>query len=505
MVDRMQQLKVLVLFAVVLQACSGIFPVDDEKSGSNYQIPPPPGPVENKNDSLHISPIALDNYMINPGIGWQDGPEPFGIVGFPGTVSYSNRREIAWSVLNPQEGVFDWSALERQLAQAKKQGNQFSFRVYTMVGEEYGDHMIPEWVLEKGATLLPNGEPDYSNCEYQAEWAKFVNELARLYDGNPDIAFIDISGYGNFNEWSWQDQQTEWDDVWSDQYGDGEASPQWFTTLDGQARRRLADMFIGGSFQGHECRTGDGDKAQVDYAYAGFQKTQLVMPYAGIVQSTQYVFSRRKDVGFRYDCLGFEGKPVFDKVGEMLSEIWKTAPVVFELCTPQQVDAEDATWLLQAAHGSIVHNNNWQYDKTVLEDMMKYAGYRYFLEEMNVQVDGRVMNLGMTWQNLGYAVSYPKMGQDFSLALYLLDYSGHPVFTHPFDVDISSWMPSSALPADKNFYELVQTIEVSNEVEAGKYLVAIAIIDDRTGKSIQLAMGGRDSQGYYVLFPIEIE
>ena len=64
---------------------------------------------------------------------------------------------------------------------------------------------MPEWVLQKGAKILNSGEPDYSNCRYQEEWGKFVAELIARYDGNPDIAFIDISGYGNFSEWSWRD------------------------------------------------------------------------------------------------------------------------------------------------------------------------------------------------------------------------------------------------------------------------------------------------------------
>src|SRR5215203_5201570 len=114
-----------------------------------------------------------------------------------------------------------------------------------MVGAPFDGHMIPDWVLRKGAKLFADGEPDYSNCIYQETWARFVEQLSIRYDGNPDVAFIDISGYGNFNEWGWQNQQTEWDELWADHYSLGTAVPADFQTLDGQARKRLADMFIG--------------------------------------------------------------------------------------------------------------------------------------------------------------------------------------------------------------------------------------------------------------------
>jgi hypothetical protein len=502
--------RFLKLFIVLLavsfqQGCSVFFTDKGKDIKSDYVIPPPPGPVTVESNVVKIMPVVVNDYITNPGIGWQDGPEPYGILGFPETVTYSYRRKISWAILNPKEGIYDWSALDEQLAEAKKQGKQFSFRVYTMVGEDFDGHMIPAWVIEKGASLFPNGEPIYSNCVYQEEWGRFVDELVSRYDGNSDIAFIDISGYGNFNEWSWRDQQTDWDEEWQDNYEAGNYSAEGFTTLDGQSRRRLADMFIGGSFQGHQCRTADGQTLHVDYAYGGFQKTQLLMPYAGIVQSSQYVFSRRPDVGFRYDCLGYEGEHVFEKIKDILSEVWKTAPVVFELCRPDDVEVEDAKWLLEAAHGSIVHNNNWKYELPALEDMMRYAGYRYFLQKMEVEAEDRILGVKMVWQNLGFAPSYPKMGQNFQMYFHLLNYYGESVYSEPMAADISSWMPATSSTESVIGYEVVQSVEISDEVEPGKYLVAVDILDQRTGKPILLAMGGRDEQGFYVMFPIEIK
>jgi len=495
-------IRILAVYLSVffLQACV------TNKKMSDYIVPDFPGPITMDGGTVKVSPVIVDDYITNPGIGWQDGPEPFGILGFPETVDYSYRRKISWAILNPIEETYDWTALDQQLEEAKSSGKQFSFRVYTMVGEGYEGHVMPDWVLIKGASLFPNGEPDYSNCVYQEEWGEFVNELVRTYDGNSDIAFIDISGYGNFNEWAWQDQQTEWDGAWEDYVESGDMLPQdHFMTLDGQARRRLADMFIGGEYREHQCQNADGSISEVYYSYDGFRETQLLMPYAGIVQSSEYVFARRKDVGFRYDCLGLRGKYVFDKTNSILRDVWRTAPVAFELCKPEDVEVEDVGWLLENAHGSIVHNNNWAYDLDTLSNVMKYAGYRYFLQEAEFHVEKKNINIRMFWKNIGFAPSYPKMGQEFILKFHILNDWGEPVYSTELPAEIPSWMPSATLPAESSSYAISYSIVLPSDVEKGEYLAAIELLDTRTEKPLLLAMGGRDKNGLYVLSPLEIK
>jgi len=477
----------------------------DDRNIEQYVLPTLPGPIVEYDGVASIEPVLLNDHLANPGMGWQDGPEPFGFMNFPETVSYSNRREIAWSVLNPAEDLYDWSALNEQMESAIRDGKQFSFRVYTFVGEGFDGHMIPEWVLDLGAGFLPSGEPDYSNCIYQEKWGRFVNEMVRKYDGDPDIAFIDISGYGNFSEWSWQDSQTEWDEQWNTNYSSGSPSASDFLSLDGQARRRLVDMFIGGSFQGHACRMPDGGIAQVDYSYKGFQKTQLVMPYAGIVQSTQYVLYRRSDVGFRHDCLGREAARVYEKVGGEIDRIWPNAPVVFELCKPDEMDINEAETLLQLSHGSIVHNNNWAYSYGQLEDMMSGVGYRYFLKKASTELKGRNLLLKMEWQNLGSAPNYPKMGQDFKLFFYLVSYTGRQVFKTPIRVDVHDWLPGIATSGENKSYHVSENISLPIFLVEDRYLAGISIIDARTKKPINLPFGAKDSNGITILFPIKMK
>lgn len=453
-------------------------------------------------DEVVVHPVRFDGYLLNPGMGWQADNSPSAQY-FSESVAYADREKITWKNLNPAENVYDWSSLSSELARAISQGKQLSFRVFTMSGESYGGHQVPDWVLQKGAVILSHGEPDYSNCVYQEEWGKFVVALLERYDGDPSIAFIDISGYGNFNEWSWRNQ-TEWDSLWDENYINGTANSTTLQTLDGQARRRLADMFIGGSFSSHQCRTASGVVLMNSYAYAGAQKTQLILPYAGILQSTQYVFLKRKDVGFRYDCLGRQ----IDLPGEV-SQIWRAAPVIYELCSSEDFDANIAQQMMQNTHPVLIHNNNYDQSLNVLQKMIISVGYRFFLKEARFKPIGQTQErffINMIWQNLGTSIPYKKMGQRLSLHLYFVDqHTNQVVYETIADADTAAWLPSdwflSVAPPE---FQVNVSFVIPETLPAGEYSLEVSLLDERTGAPVQLAMNGLNSAGRYYLSVVKI-
>lgn len=453
-----------------------------------------------------INPIPIDSYLSNPGIGWQDEfNSSFRYL--PETVVYSKRIDISWDNLNPAEGIYNWTALDDQLSFAVDSGRQYSFRVYTMVGETFGGHKIPLWVLEKGAKLMPSGEPDYSNCVYQEEWGKFVQELKNRYDGNTDIAFIDISGYGNFNEWSWRDDQTVWDKLWEQNYHDGTANASTIQTIDGQARRRLADMFIGGTFDNHMCFDENGSLKTTSYSYEGFTATQLVMPFAGISQSVQYVNLRRPDVGLRYDSLGRLDSSTFIHIDNEFSQIWRRAPIVFELSKPEEFNVNAANQQLQTSHASLVHNNDYEKGKNILQDLLSDIGYRYFLKQAKFDIElmpGGMIDFVMIWQNIGTAPNYPKMGQNFQLHVNLIDQQDNMIADYVIPENISSWYPSASVDVPSPEYEITHVIYLPENLSSGVYSLMVSIIDIRTGKPINLAFSGNNKFGQYHLTDIVI-
>jgi hypothetical protein len=481
---------------------------------------------------LFISPViaqetqtvtyqASEEYIQNHGIGWQYMSSS-NISVLPESVSYIERSQISWKLLNPSEGVYNWSLIDSHVNRASSLRKQTSFRVYTMRGESFGTHQVPDWVIAKGAKILTTGEPDYANCTYQDEWTKFVQLLRARYDGNPNIAFIDISGYGNFNEWSWQNQ-TEWDDKWAAAYANYVAGKtpaptrSLFTTLDGQARRRLADAFAGGTFPTHQCRTLTGEVKTVSYTYPGFQKTQLIQPIAGVRQSTQYARVTHPKVGFRYDCLGRSGSTaaVFKKdYGEFFGTAWRTVPVIFELCSVNWSDAGFLTRakdLLQYAHGTLVHDNpNGSVNAIATRSLMRDVGYKYTLKDAVLPKtirSGQSSTITLNWQNTGYAKNYPSMGQKFVLRYYLLDANNNEVFFANVNTDIEKWLPAETLPGIAPVNTVKATFTPSATLVPGQYKIAVNIINARNSRDINLAMQNKlqvGAKSYYIVGGVEL-
>lgn len=454
-------------------------------------LPSPPAAVETALDTMATF-VPLDDYLANPGMGWQE-TQTLDNPSLPETTAY-RRSQYSWQDQNPAENSFNWSAVDADIQKMASQGKQLSFRIYTMRGEQWGGHQTPQWVLSKGAVILPSGEPDYSNCVYQAQWAKFVEAMRKKYDGNPTLAFIDISGYGNFNEWSWQEQTN---------VEEG--------SLDSQARRRLADMFIGGSGS-VQCRNASSQTQSVSYNYPGFQKTQLLMPYAGIQQSLRYVAGRRADVGFRHDCLGSaeHTNSMMEKVGDVIAQLWRRAPVVFEFCTGSTSDQtfiNNAADILRQAHGSIVHDNlTGSRSAFILSTLLKFVGYRFAPLQISYPSSlkpGSRFNLSMTWVNLGSAPAYPKMGQDFELHVYLMS-SNTVIRDWPINANIAAWMPADPLPGSPPQQAVNQTLQFPSTVRSGAYTIRVAIINRRNGQPINLAFPNRDARGRYLVGTINV-
>lgn len=472
-----------------------------EAQATPWRIPLTPRPPVEYQD---VYPIALGGtYLTNPGMGWQQDAESQHPDLLPETVAYGVRHHIGWNTLNPADGVYDWSALDAELEQAVAQGKQYSFRVQTMAGGNFGGAKLPDWVLEAGAVLMPSGAPDYSNCIYQEKWAAFVDRLIARYDGNLNIAYIDISGYGDFNEWSWG-EQTHWDGAWESDVTKGVYDPAAFQSLDGQARRRLADMFIGGAFQHHACRDRNDEVHYVDYSYRGFQRTQLLMPYGGIRQSTQYVASRRRDVGFRFDCLGGESP---DRVIAAAGETWRSAPVVFELCQPEAFSLDVAHTVLTQTHGSLVHDNYSALTPAAAQDLMLRVGYRYVLRSARLPMTGapgEELRISMDWLNTGTSPAYARMGQDFRLHFYLVGQNGQTAVDQILPTDISTWMPADTLGGQPPDYLVDAAIGLSPQLPVGVYKLAVEILDHRTGLPISLGFGTPDAMGRYPLATVTV-
>ena len=74
-----------------------------------------------------------------------------------------------------------------------------------------GHYVTPKWVFDAGAVPLavpddssPTGQQiipkNWDDPVFLQKMKAFVQALGKHYDGNPDIAFLDIRSYGNWGE-----------------------------------------------------------------------------------------------------------------------------------------------------------------------------------------------------------------------------------------------------------------------------------------------------------------
>jgi hypothetical protein len=155
--------------------------------------------------------------LTNPGKGWSSGgvpdrqpPEVRELVGM-GVL------RVDWARVEPREGEYDWSLLDRFLDAWGRAGKVCNIGVmcantHTHDPEGYA---TPKWVFDAGAKkieivldpkLPTSGTPGkkvapvFDDPVFLAKYADFLRAFAARYDGDPRIAVLDIRSYGNWGE-----------------------------------------------------------------------------------------------------------------------------------------------------------------------------------------------------------------------------------------------------------------------------------------------------------------
>ncbi len=168
-----------------------------------------------------VRPQDTGAALENPMMGWvfhyyDNVPSNYGsrlapsdtLDDFPGlTVVYLR---IPWSYLEPEEGRFNWAVLDTPAERWIAKGKQVAFRF--SCSESWTRWATPEWVEKAGAQghnftsgkgADPNGpfwEPDYDDPVFLEKLDHFLAAAAARYDGNPEVAFVDVGSFGVWGE-----------------------------------------------------------------------------------------------------------------------------------------------------------------------------------------------------------------------------------------------------------------------------------------------------------------
>lgn len=389
-----------------LAAVTVVHPVDDGRALVNPDMGLMAYCYSNK-------PWNYSEFLKGPGDTCQD---------FPGCSAVYMR--LPWSIIEPQDGVFNWQALDTPAQRWIERGAQIAIRITAT--ESWMRHATPEWVKNAGAAGIefemprrdseyrdarPLWEPDYGDPVFLEKLEGLVRALASRYDGNPHVAFIDIGTYG----------------LW----GEGHT----VHTSKAGPKKAFADM-----------------KLQIDMYRRYFRRTRLVLsddvdgPQNKTGNCPILDYARSVGVAWRDDSILCLPPPNHWHHADQAERYWRTLPVVLETqhfwpsyfiqkawtedLLVRSVEEHHASWLS-------IHGDPWlilKHSSNAVARINRRIGYRFQLHELSypsrVKVvsgkrgdGGEPLRVKWKWANAGVAPCY----RDLFPCLTVKDGAGNPL------------------------------------------------------------------------------
>lgn len=175
----------------------------------------------------YVFPETISGALHNPGTGWISLEEPTSVgritKDFYGDMPLVDNIGVqtCWGLIEKEKGVFDWSGIDDLIYYWTGKGKKINFRICTdnlMLPSVYNG--VPNWLIdemvEKYGVEASYETYDYSysgalvnqilamnlaNEYYLERFDIFMDALSKRYAGNPDLATIDIRGFGCWSEW----------------------------------------------------------------------------------------------------------------------------------------------------------------------------------------------------------------------------------------------------------------------------------------------------------------
>jgi hypothetical protein len=175
---------------------------------------PNPNGAFAEGELFKAAPTDHGGALINPDMGWtlhfySNIPSNYGskleasdtVDDFPGLSTVYLR--LPWAFIEPEEGKFDWETLDTPAQRWIDKGKKVALRITSM--ESWMQKATPQWVFDAGATSygVDNDrlvEPEYDDPIFLEKVENFVRAMAARYDGNPNVAFVDIGHFGMWGE-----------------------------------------------------------------------------------------------------------------------------------------------------------------------------------------------------------------------------------------------------------------------------------------------------------------
>ena len=117
-------------------------------------------------------------------------------------------RRFDWRELQKDNGAYDFSLIEQELAAAKARGGRFSFGLMA-IHEGGPNNAMPtvisnasnSWTVASSWTGQTLVVPDWNSEGFLGGWDRLMAALGARYANDERLAWLDIGGYGNWGEW----------------------------------------------------------------------------------------------------------------------------------------------------------------------------------------------------------------------------------------------------------------------------------------------------------------
>ena len=302
--------------------------------------------------------------------------------------------------------------------------------------------------------------PDWNDTIFLKKLENFIKAFGERYDGNPNIAYIDIRAYGNWGE-------------------------QHVTQLGGTpiASEALYNNYI---------------KPYEKY----FKHTQLVNPYGLVQYNDTYFKSIDEGVSIRRDGImaSYTGKECFQYAYGKL-------PTIFEFHDTYNNMKKNGQWSEEKV---LEYINEWKpsymdfYPEMYKDspDFCKYIANRigyYFkfnnAHFKNLLTDNEETNIKLNFSNEGVTPLY----EPCTVYIGLLDKNYNVVKKYKTDINVKSWQP------DKSIEENVK-IKFEN-INTGDYILAVGLFYNDTDDNPTYLMGstGKTDKNWYVFGDVTID
>ncbi|MCX7599717.1 MAG: DUF4832 domain-containing protein [Armatimonadetes bacterium] len=453
------------------------------------------GQVSAEPDWMVVRPADTGVALENPGMGWvfhyyDNIPDNYGsrlepsdtLDYFPGlTVVYLR---IPWSYIEPEEGTYNWSVLDTPAQRWIEKGRKIALCISCT--ESWMRYATPEWVQKAGAkgyNFLPGKgitedgpfwEPDYDDPVFLEKLDNFLAALAARYDGNPDVAFIDVGSFG----------------VW----GEGHTFHTTQLPYSAETVRRHIDLHL-----------------------KHFKRTLLVANDDYVLQGRgeeTLEYAWQKGLTLRDNSILVQGGENAYLSAHLAQRFWPDRPVILE-CEHYGPSRDRGNWgdgskyleAMEKYHASYVSIHWWpdefyKEQRDLIEEMNRRLGYRLQLVEAAwgspVFVGGR-LKLRWTWRNAGvapcYAGGYP--------ALTLKDERGGiaGVFV---DGRLNVRHLPVGPPGEAETRSRESEFDLPFQLKAGRYDVFVSVGTATGTPVIALPLAGEDGQRRYKVGEISV-